>query len=74
MNEHDRQRLEDLTQAHHRLTGRPAEQFFQAPGRVNLLGEHTDQILADVLKLDAKEIDALHGSGALAPPLREDED
>ncbi len=39
--------------------------------RSPLLGEHTDEILADVLNLGAKEIAAIHGSGALAPPLRQ---
>ena len=38
----DRQRLIALKQAHASLAGKPASQFFQAPGRVNLLGEHTD--------------------------------
>lgn len=42
MTEFDRKRLENLKQAHRTSTGKPAERFFQAPGRVNLLGEHTD--------------------------------
>ncbi len=38
--------------------------------RSPLLGEHTDEILRDVLKLDAEAIAAVHESGALAPPMR----
>lgn len=38
--------------------------------RSPLLGEHTDEILAQVLGLDAKAIAAVHESGALAPPAR----
>lgn len=42
MNDIDQQRLQRLAEAHEKKTGKPAERFFQAPGRVNLLGEHTD--------------------------------
>ena len=38
--------------------------------RSPLLGEHTDEVLRDVLKFDAAKIAAIHESGALAPPLR----
>ncbi len=40
--------------------------------RSPLLGEHTDEILTDVLKFSAKEIAEIKGSGALsAPPKKE---
>ena len=39
--------------------------------RSPLLGEHTDEILAEVLRYDAREIAAVHESGALSPPLRQ---
>lgn len=38
----DQKRLNTLAEHHHQRTGNPAARFFQAPGRVNLLGEHTD--------------------------------
>jgi formyl-CoA transferase len=38
--------------------------------RSPLLGEHTDEILAEVLGLDAKAIAAIHESGALAAPAK----
>ncbi len=38
----DRERLGRLAEAHEQKAGKAAGRFFQAPGRVNLLGEHTD--------------------------------
>jgi len=38
--------------------------------RSPLLGEHTDEILRDVLKLDETKVAELKGSGALTPPAR----
>jgi formyl-CoA transferase len=39
--------------------------------RSPLLGEHTDEILKDVLKFSAKEIAEIKGSGALSAPNKE---
>ncbi|HEU5016815.1 MAG TPA: formyl-CoA transferase [Pseudolabrys sp.] len=39
--------------------------------RSPLLGEHTDEILKDVLKLSAKDIAEIKGSGALSAPNKE---
>ena len=39
--------------------------------RSPLLGEHTDEILRDVLGFDAARIAATHDSGALSPPVRQ---
>ena len=39
--------------------------------RSPLLGEHTDEILREVLRFDAARIAATHDSGALAPPVRQ---
>jgi 2-methylfumaryl-CoA isomerase len=36
--------------------------------RAPLLGEHTDEVLAEVLRLDAKEIARLHDKGVVAGP------
>jgi formyl-CoA transferase len=36
--------------------------------RSPLLGEHTDEILKDVLRYSAKEIADIKGSGAITPP------
>ena len=38
--------------------------------RSPLLGEHTDEILRDVLRLDAERIVAIHQSGALGGPVK----
>jgi len=38
--------------------------------RSPLLGEHTDEILRDVLKLDEAKVKELKSSGALTPPAR----
>ena len=38
--------------------------------RSPLLGEHTDEILRDVLKFDDAKIAEIKGSGALSPPAR----
>ena len=38
--------------------------------RSPLLGEHTDEILRDVLKFDDTKVAELKGSGALTPPAR----
>ena len=40
--------------------------------RSPLLGEHTDEILKSVLKLSAKEIAEIKGSGALSAPQKKD--
>ncbi|HWC94297.1 MAG TPA: formyl-CoA transferase [Pseudolabrys sp.] len=40
--------------------------------RSPLLGEHTDEILRDVLKLPAKDIAEIKGSGALSAPKKEE--
>jgi formyl-CoA transferase len=40
--------------------------------RSPLLGEHTDEILKDVLKFSAKEIAEIKGSGALSAPPKKD--
>ena len=37
--------------------------------RAPLLGEHTEQILADVLGLSQREIGALHDQGVVAGPV-----
>jgi formyl-CoA transferase len=39
--------------------------------RSPLLGEHTDEILRDVLGFDAGKIAETHQSGALSPPVRQ---
>jgi len=39
-----------------------------APRRAPLLGEHTDQVLADVLGLSTREIARLHEQGVVAGP------
>jgi formyl-CoA transferase len=41
-------------------------------GRSPLLGEHTDEILKDVLKLSAKDIAEIKNSGALSAPKKEE--
>jgi formyl-CoA transferase len=38
--------------------------------RSPLLGEHTDEILRDVLKFDDAKVKELKASGALTPPAR----
>jgi formyl-CoA transferase len=40
--------------------------------RSPLLGEHTDEILKDVLKFSAKEIAEIKSSGALSAPKKEE--
>src|SRR6476646_8066584 len=40
--------------------------------RSPLLGEHTDEILKDVLKLSSKDISEIKGSGALSAPKKEE--
>ena len=40
--------------------------------RSPLLGEHTDEILEDVLKFSAKDIAEIKGSGALSAPKKEE--
>ena len=40
--------------------------------RSPLLGEHTDEILTDVLKLSAKDIAEIKASGALSAPEKKD--
>jgi formyl-CoA transferase len=39
--------------------------------RSPLLGEHTDEILSDVLGFDADELAKIHASGALEAPLKQ---
>ena len=41
--------------------------------RSPLLGEHTDEILKDVLKFKANEIAEIKGSGALTPPPKKED-
>ena len=40
--------------------------------RSPLLGEHTEEILKDVLKFSAREISEIKGSGALSAPKKEE--
>ncbi|HEX3439031.1 MAG TPA: formyl-CoA transferase, partial [Pseudolabrys sp.] len=40
--------------------------------RSPLLGEHTDEILKDVLKFSAKDIAEIKNSGALSAPKKEE--
>jgi 2-methylfumaryl-CoA isomerase len=40
----------------------------EPPRRASLLGEHTDEILADIVGLSAAEIGALHDAGVVAGP------
>ena len=40
--------------------------------RSPLLGEHTDEILKDVLKLSSKDIGEIKDSGALSAPKKEE--
>jgi formyl-CoA transferase len=40
--------------------------------RSPLLGEHTDEILKDVLKLSSKDISEIKNSGALSAPKKEE--
>ena len=48
------------------ISGAPREPVVRAPK----LGEHTDQVLADVLALSTTEIGALHDAGVVAGPGR----
>ena len=44
----------------------------EAPGRAPRLGEHTDEVLADVLGLPEHEIARLHDAGLVAGPGEQD--
>ena len=68
------ERIETAGVGRHRAAGTPIRIVAEARGATRpapLLGQHTDEVLADVLGLDAPAVGRLHDAGIVAGPERD---